>query len=430
MAAGKWLRSVILGLALVFLSQPAQAQTTGEKKLATLLDDVFETSVFGLLNSTGAPDIGVEDGTGFEAAGTIASALLVELGGFPIGSSSGGFAYFFDPTTRLDVRSSQSFGPAFAERPLTSGRGKRSFGMTHQHRRYDQLEGRSLRAGEVKLSDPLVFFTENGSVPLDVVESTFTVAIDTDTTTLFGTYGVTNRLDVGVAVPFQRVTVDARVTTALLKFNEIPAVTAGRQQSASGLGDIAVRAKYNILNRPKASVAAGTDVRLPTGDDENLLGTGNTRVKVYGAAASQISRLFPHANFGYTFRSEPADTRFFYGAEVNYTAGAEYVLTPRATLVGDVIGRSLAEEGRLHDESASVDLVVLNPTTGQLETENKTYSGLQLHQGERLNLMLGTLGVKFSPASTFVISAHVLFPLRNAGLQSGFTPVIGVDYTF
>ena len=103
MAAGKWLRSVILGLALVFLSQPAQAQTTGEKKLATLLEDVFETSVFGLLNSTGAPDIGVEDPTGFKAAGTIASALLVELGSFPIGSSSGGFAYFFDPTTRLDV---------------------------------------------------------------------------------------------------------------------------------------------------------------------------------------------------------------------------------------------------------------------------------------------------------------------------------------
>ena len=430
MAAGKLWRSVILGLALVFLTQPAQAQTTGATKLATLLDDIFEASVVGLLDNTGAPDVGVEEAAGFHASGTINSALLVELGSFPIASSSGGFAYFFDPTTRLDVRSSQSFGPAFAERPLTSGRGKVSFGMTHQHRRYDQLEGKSLRAGEVKLRDPLVFFGENGSVPLDVVESTFTVAIDTDTTTLFGSYGVTDKLDVAVVVPLQRVTIDARVTTALLKFNEIPAATAGRRQTASGIGDVAVRAKYNLLNRPEASVAAGMDVRLPTGDDENLLGTGNTRVKIYGAAASQVSRFYPHVNFGYTFRSEPDDTRFFFGAEMNYTAGAEMVLSPRATLVGDVIGRSLAEEGRLHDESTSVDLVGINPTTGQLETEQRTYSGLQLHSGERLNLLLGTLGVKFSPASTFVISAHVLFPIRNAGLQSGFTPVVGVDYTF
>lgn len=433
MSAVKSLRNAILGLALVFLAQSAQAQTAGAQTgLAGLLDEAYEASVLSLfthIDDSGAIPLGLEEPAGFHASGAIGTALLHELGSFPIGSSSGGFTYFFDPATGVGVRSSQSFGPAFAERPLTSGRRNLNFGMTHQHRRYDQLEGKSLRHGEVKLGDPLVIYVGDSAVPIDIVESTYTVAIDTDTTTMFGTYGVTDRLDVAVAVPFQRVSMDASITTALVKFNAIPAATAVRRHTASGIGDIALRAKYNVVTRSEASVAAGMDVRLPTGDDGNLLGTGNTRVKVYGAAASQMSRILPHVNFGYTFRSEPEDKRFIFGAEVNYTAGAEMVLTPRLTLVGDVIGRSLADEGRLHEESTTVDLTVLN-AAGQLATERQTYGGLQLHAGERLNLLLGTLGVKFSPASTFLISAHVLFPLRNAGLQSGFTPVIGVDYTF
>jgi hypothetical protein len=394
--------------------------------LVDLVDETFAESVLGLLDSTDVPELAVRDARGFDAGGAMSSALAIELGSFPIGSSSGGFTYFFDASSGAYVRSSQSFGPAFAERPLTGGRGKLSFGMTHQHRRYDRLEGKSLRDGKVVLSDLLV--TSN-DVPLDVIQSTFTVAIDTDTTTLFGTYGVTERLDVAVAVPLQRVSVDASVRTALLKFSGIPAVTAERRQHASGIGDIALRAKYNLLNRAKGSVAGGMDLRLPTGDDEDLLGTGNARAKIYGAAATQISRVSPHVNIGYTFRSEPEGRRFYYGAEIDYTAGAEVVLTPRATLVGDVIGRSLAEEGRLHEVSKTAEVFALTPT-GQPTTERWTYSGLELQSGERLNLLLGTLGVKFSPGSTFMISTHVLFPLGSAGLQSGVTPVIGVDYTF
>jgi hypothetical protein len=427
----KCFRSVVAGFSLVLLAQTAQAQSAqAERGLVNLIDETFEASALGLLNSTGVAGLGVREGAGREAGAAIGSALVVELGSFPIGSSSGGFTYFFEPTSGAYVRSSQSFGPAFAERPLTGGRGKLSLGMTHQHRVHDRLEGKSLRDGEVTVSDQLVTSTVIGWVPLDIVQSSFAVTIETDTMTLFGTYGATDRLDVAVAVPIQRVSVDARVSTGLLKYSAIPAVTVRKRQQASGIGDIAVRAKYNLLNRTSGSVAAGMDMRLPTGDEQNLLGTGNTRVKVYGAAASQMSRVSPHVNIGYTFRSEPENTTFFFGQELSYAAGAEVVLTPRATLVGDVLGRNLAEEGRLHDEPTTVDLAAISPVTGQLTTERRTYNGLRLQTGERLKQLLGTFGVKFSPASTFMISAHVLFPLRSEGLQSGFTPVIGVDYTF
>jgi hypothetical protein len=433
MVAVKYFRGVVVGLSLALVAQTAQAQSApAEPGLVHLISNTYKASALGLLISTGVARLGVLDGeaTGRNTGGAIESALVVELGSFPIGSSSGGFTYFFEPASGAYVRTSQSFGPAFAERPLTGGRGKLSFGMTHQHRVHDRLEGKSLRDGEVAVSDQLVTASGNSWVPLDIVQSSFAVTIETDTTTLFGTYGATDRLDVAVAVPLQRVSVDARVTSGLLKYSAIPAVTVRGLQQASGIGDIAVRAKYNLLNRRAASVAAGMDVRLPTGDEQNLLGTGNTRVKVYGAAGSEISRVLPHVNFGYTFRSGPENTTFFFGPELSYAAGAEFVLTPRATLVGDVIGRSLAEEGRLHDELKTVDLTVLSSIPGRLTTEPRTYNGLRLQTGETLNLLLGTFGVKFSPLSTFMISAHVLFPLRSEGLQSGFTPVIGVDYTF
>ena len=47
-----------------------------------------------------------------------------------------------------------------------------------------------------------------------------------------------------------------------------------------------------------------------------------------------------------------------------------------------------------------------------------------------LNSVLGTAGVKVNAGQRFLISAHVLFPINDAGLRSRVTPVIGFDYAF
>src|SRR5262245_52398569 len=53
----------------------------------------------------------------------ISKALVSQLGTFPLGSSSGGFVFNFDPASGVFVPASQSFGPGFAERALTNGKG-------------------------------------------------------------------------------------------------------------------------------------------------------------------------------------------------------------------------------------------------------------------------------------------------------------------
>ena len=71
--------------------------------------------------------------------------LLTLLSTSPVASPSGGFTYTFDPALGTFRRTSESFGPTFAERALTIGRGRVSVGFGYQHSTYDTFEGLNLR---------------------------------------------------------------------------------------------------------------------------------------------------------------------------------------------------------------------------------------------------------------------------------------------
>ena len=70
--------------------------------------------------------------------------LLGETTTFPTGTSAGGFTWTFDDTLRVPVRRSRSFGPMFAERPFTTGKGKLNVGAAFQHTTFSSVGGRSL----------------------------------------------------------------------------------------------------------------------------------------------------------------------------------------------------------------------------------------------------------------------------------------------
>ena len=81
--------------------------------------------------------------------------LLTLLSTSPVASPSGGFTYTFDPALGTFTRTSESFGPTFAERALTIGRGRVSVGYGYQHATYDTFEGLNLRQrGSVKFYVP------------------------------------------------------------------------------------------------------------------------------------------------------------------------------------------------------------------------------------------------------------------------------------
>ena len=108
---------------------------------------------------------------------------------------------------------------------------------------------------------------------------------------------------------------------------------------ASGLGDVLVRAKYNVLRRGGSGVAIGGEARLPTGDPDNLLGTGEAafRPRVIGSIENAQAGL--HGELGYVMGG--------LSRELDFATAVTAVVWPTVTLIGELAGRRLDTVRRL-----------------------------------------------------------------------------------
>jgi hypothetical protein len=397
--------------------------------------------------------------------------MVVQLSTFPLGSSAGGFTYTFDPGLGTFRRGSSSFGPSFAERASTIGHGRFSVGTNYQHVSYSRIEGNRLDNGTIKVylrhhdccsvgSGPPVppFFgviqEPDGSnlTPFfegDVIETALSLNVTTNTAAFFGNYGVTDRWDVAVAVPIVNVNLDAKVVATIQRLATasnplIHTFVAGdpdathktfeRSGSATGLGDIVIRTKYRIADVSGGGIAAAADVRLPTGDEKNLLG-GAAQAKLMLVLSTGAQRFYQHVNVGYTFsgtalKAVPGTTLPNAGQfpdEVGYAGGVEYIPHPKVTLVGDVVGRVLRDAGRLSLVDKTFQYELPGPVV--LPPPSTTFKEFQPRPGN-INLVFGTVGAKFNPVGNLLVSGSVLFPLTQAGLRSRVSTVIGVDFAF
>jgi hypothetical protein len=208
----------------------------------------------------------------------------------------------------------------------------------------------------------------------------------------------------------------------------------------SGLGDIVLRSKYHFLRMAGGGVAAAVDLRLPTGDPNELLGAGGVQAKFLLVASSERGRVGQHVNIGYTAaEGEVAGTLAGLIStplpdEINYSGGVEFVASPRLTVMGDLVGRTLRGPGRLDLVSKKFEYNLVEPGPGCAGFAGRTCASVSLDELDprpgNLTLLLGTGGVKFNLAGNLLVSGSVLFPLTKAGLRSRVTTVIGVDYAF
>ena len=363
----------------------------------------------------------------------VSQQIGAEISNIPLGTSAGGFTYSYDSALGVFNRTTETFGPAFAERAVTQGRGKFSFGMNYLHSRYDSLDGKDLENGEIKfnlLHQPL---TPPSYVEGDVIQAALNLKLKSDTTAIFFNYGVTNRFDLGLAVPIVHVAMDLTYNAAILDFatstvsptTHVFATGAKTQAfnargSASGIGDVVLRGKYALTGGMGGGLAVGVDLRLPTGDESDMLGAGETQARFLLIASSPGARMVsPHVNIGYTVASGELKDQF------NYVGGIEIAPSPKVTVVADVLGRAVRDTLRTIDRSISHSF--RRGPTAPLETT--TLESIGFETGT-LHSVLGTAGVKVNAWKSLLISAHLLFPINDAGLRSRVTPVIGFDYAF
>src|SRR3989442_12069091 len=151
--------------------------------------------------------------------------------------------YVFDESVGTFRRGSARLGPLFADRALTIGRRKLNAGFNYQRTSYRTFEGQRLDDGTIKFylrhldcchfEDPanLTGFTTtplNGSDRLnppfkgDVIEAALSLKATTHTSAVFANYGITDHWDVGLAVPFVRVNLEAGVKATIRRLVTCP----------------------------------------------------------------------------------------------------------------------------------------------------------------------------------------------------------------
>ncbi len=397
------------------------ALAAGEARAQTITTPVesageaLRTVMFGSDRSSGA--------LSGNSAEVLYGLLLGETTTFPIGSSAGGFTWLFDSNLRVPVRRSRSLGPMFAERPFTTGKARLNVGATFQHTTFSSVGDQPL--SNIEDSSSYEFGDE-------IYRSTSSIAITIDRTIFSATYGLHDRIDLGVIVPVGQARVSGFNAYYQLYEGAVSDFRENASGSSFGIGDVVIRTKAALTSTPRFSTAVALDLRLPTGDPEKLMGTGAMQAKAMFIGGTEIGSVNPHVNVGYTFGGKGmafGDDNRWTGSfgdpelierspseELGYTIGADISVTSRFTVAGDVIGRVVRNAASMTRFDSGAD-----------EANRGIF--LQVTPGT-VHMLLGAVGAKVSVGGSWLLTGTVLFPLNDNGITPSVTPVIGFERAF
>lgn len=381
-----------------------------------------------------------------------------QLSQLPFSSPASGFIFSFNPALGVVSRQTENFGPILTERADTIGKHKLFVGFSYQYFNFDKADGVNLKnfgvvfqhESEAELCTPTSVITCVNGEPAfqqDIIATQNRIDLKVHQFTAVGTFGVTDRLDVSVAVPildvrmsvFSSATIDSFETATdvppccVHRFDpastdphehliDTAHATFFNNNTASGIGDVIFRGKFQALRGEKAGLAVGVDVHAPTGDEKNFLGSGTWGVRPF-ATFSYAGRISPHASFGYQRNGDSVlagdvttDTSSHLPDIVSYSAGADAGITHRVTLSADFLAQSLVNAKKISASTFTDASGAMHPN---IVTSTATINQANIAVGGKIN-----------PVGKLLITANVLFRVNDAGLHSKPVPLVGVSYTF
>lgn len=330
-----------------------------------------------------------------------------EVRTLPIGTSSpAGIAYKYDAEQGTYDLISRDLGPVLARGARTLGKGNWSFAATVTAFQYDEFDGDDI--GELVADsqhDFDVIPPDNTAERFenDIVRVMFDVDIEVQSLSLFGSYGITDRLDVNIIVPIVAIdlNVDAMASVVESPLNDLAqmgitvhefdedgeAPNDSVNGDETGLGDIAVGLTYQLASEQNYSIASAFIVKTPSGDEDNFLGTGSTTLQPALFAELDLGGIFGvHGNIGYEWDSDDSDESAVRGI-VGLTAG------------NSVLTASLEFAGRFKSGSDAV---------GQDKSD-------------------AAFGLKWHPGKNFILSGNVIVPINDDGLRSDLITSVGLE---
>jgi hypothetical protein len=433
MRVGPGTRRICLPLSCVFLLAPAvaNAQSPGAQTAKSFVRNLFFQDI---VDSQESPALVNQIAS--DSADRIAGFVGLAISTVPVTSSSAGFTYVRDRTTGELSLKTESFGPSFAERPITGGKGVWNLGVNYQrsHTTFDGAFGTADgKSTGLPIFDNTATYTSDGFVQF-ITKRAF---LDTTSNTVnfLASYGLTDRLDVAVSVPVVSLTVAGRTEEAYdvsrqwnageisLTDRPTPAGTKVIAQSSSistsGIGDVAIRLKYSLIEAGGDGVAVAADVTAPTGNADQLLGAGKASVKVLLLASKAgLGPASIHANAGYTAGG--------LSDEVNYVVGTDAALLPKKQLTASIsfLGRTL-RNAALPERVQTVQRTVNNGSTGPRDIAVYRF----IWSPTALTLLQVAAGAKLSIGGNWLLDASVLVAVNERGYQARITPVVGLERT-
>lgn len=357
----------------------------------------------------------------------ITSAFASQLTQLPLASPASGIIYKYDPAIKLPVRAGQeTYGPVLTDRGDTMGRNRLFLAFTYQHFTFSSIDGIALN------SIPVVFNVCSISGQCAPIGTTDRVSLTVNQIAMFGTYGLTNHIDVSVAVPINSVSINGSGVSCNpcngpYDFSTVPPVQyvfrpASASGSRTGLGDIVVRLKWQVLSVDKYKLAFGSDFRVPTGNELDFLGSGAVGVRPF-VAFSRGGRFSPHANVAYQWNGDSllgsavAGQKSKLSNDFFYSAGIDAGLVPKLTVAVNYLGDYLSDQYRL--KQVATFIPSLSATVPDVAVAKGSF-----------NAAKGSFGLKFNPVKNLLISGNVLVRFDRNGLRNDPVPLVGMSYTF
>lgn len=403
-------------------------------KLALLIPNLYGSNGLVLPN----PDHDAHFSSAFQTNfAPFNTALAARLTSLPLPSPASGFTYTFDPSIGVYNRSTTTFGPLLAERAETIGKNKFFAGFSYQQFGFRSLDG-------VRLNNiPSVFehlqTTPDPNFKKDIITTENQVDVKISQWTSFFTYGLSDKVDVSVAMPFLRASMFVNSTATIQRLgtgtdasihyfldasgNKTNKATYRAFGDSSGIGDILVRVKATALEGSKAKLAVGLETRMPTGDPYEFLGSGAFGVKPFVALSMQGERFTPHFNIGYQYNGRSVlagDVRTgeerLLPKQLTYAAGIEANVNKKMSFAGDLIGQQVYSADRLVRKTYV-------GATGQ------TFPQIAFQRGNFSTYAVAG-GMKINPLSTLLVSFNLMYQVNDAGLRARIVPLAGVSYTF
>jgi len=337
-------------------------------------------------------------------------ALAVSVGkSLPIPAASSGITFTFDPRTSAFERDTEVLGQVFLERAHPIGKGRLNVSVTYQYVETDLFDGHQLDSLSDRrpIRDPSGVLFVIPRLDLDLVTHEVTTSV---------TYGLTDDLEVNLAIPVLHSTIDVSGRLVQLGGGPFPLQGGSTNDTELGVGDIFLRGKYRLLRGRFGELAAGLVFRLPSGNEDDFQGTGLFEVSPRLYASTPAIELAPYVrvqgylNAGVDLTPQESDR-----GEGRFGVGIDVMLATRVTLSVALLGREpfgrLVPPGTMDVPRADG---TRSPVFG-LNPGRPSYYDVSV--GGRVNLYGDTVFGIF----------NVVMPANRDGVRASVVPLVGIE---